>query len=47
MLGGVRIKLVRWGFRNNPFYVFSVMDKRRARNTGTKYEERNIIDIKC
>ncbi|KAG1680598.1 hypothetical protein FOA52_015046 [Chlamydomonas sp. UWO 241] len=39
MLGGVRIKLVRWGFRNQPFYVLSVMNRRQARNSGKRYED--------
>ncbi|GAX77521.1 hypothetical protein CEUSTIGMA_g4965.t1 [Chlamydomonas eustigma] len=39
MLGGVRIKLVRWGFRNKPFYVLSVMYRRSARNTGKRFED--------
>jgi len=35
----LRIKLVRWGFRNKPFYVLSVANKRAARNAGTRYED--------
>ncbi|KAJ9526516.1 hypothetical protein QJQ45_017836, partial [Haematococcus lacustris] len=39
MLGGLRIKLVRWGFVRQPFYTIAVANKRRARNSGNRFED--------
>lgn len=39
MLGGVRIRLLRWGFRNKAMYTMSVMHRRRARNSGNRLED--------
>ncbi|EFJ44857.1 hypothetical protein VOLCADRAFT_121256 [Volvox carteri f. nagariensis] len=39
MVGGLRIKLVRWGFNLRPFYVLSVMQRRQARNSGSRKED--------